>query len=121
MSNIDDVGSWLYEEFDLDIWPNPVRAVIDAAEIYFNGDIIASWKLVRRKNKGNYAKFVQAMLICLGYSCCLDGIFGPDSVQALKQYQKDNKFIVNGIAGKAVIRKMFARDCYEETREEKEG
>ena len=102
MSNIKDVETWLKDEFGVRLWPNPMRAIAMAGE-----DIIKSWTIVKRGSKGIQAKFLQAVLICMGYPCSLDGVFASDSVDALKKYQKDNGFIVSGIAGKAIIRRIF--------------
>lgn len=110
MSNIKDVEVWLDEDFGIKLWPNPKSAILSAIKYAFEFEsddgLRDAWKIVRRGSKGTPAKIVQAMLICLGYSCELNGDFSDDSINALKQYQKDNKFIVNGIAGKAVITKM---------------
>lgn len=71
-----------------------------------------AWKNVKRGSKGTQAQIVQAMLICLGYPCGeygADGDFGSDSVVALKQYQKDNKLVADGIVGMATATKLFKR------------
>lgn len=111
MSNIKDVEAWLDEDFGIKLWPNPKNAIIEAVKYVFElkseDELRNVWPIIRRGNKGILAKIVQAMLICLGYPCELDGDFSGSSIDALKQYQKDNKFIVNGIAGKAIIIKMF--------------
>jgi hypothetical protein len=102
LSNIKDVEKWLEDEFGMRFWPDPIKALAMVGD-----DIIKSWGIVKRGSKGIQAKFLQATLICMGYPCKLDGIFGSDSVDALKKYQKDNGFIVSGIAGKAIIRRIF--------------
>lgn len=111
MSNIKDVEAWLQNDFNINLFPDPKNAIIMAARTFFeleqDAEIKNVWPIVRRGSKGTTAKLVQAMLICMGYPCELNGNFASDSVDALKKYQKDNKFIVNGIAGKAVIAKMF--------------
>lgn len=111
MSNMKDVEAWLNEDFGINLWPNPKNAIMGAVkyalELKSEDELRNVWSIVRRGSKGTLTKIVQAMLICMGYPCELDGDFSGSSVDALKQYQKDNKFIVNGIAGKAIIIKMF--------------
>ena len=111
VSNMKDVEVWVDEDFGIKLWPNPKSAIMEVVKYVFNleseDEVRNVWPIIRRGNKGTLAKIVQAMLICMGYPCELDGDFSGSSVDALKQYQKDNKFIVNGIAGKAVIIKMF--------------
>lgn len=107
MSNIKDVQKWLDEDFEIRLWPSPIKAIAMANQSIFDEGIIDSWKIVRRGTKDIRAKLLQATLICMGYPCSLDGNFASDSVDALKQYQKDNGFIVSGICGKAIIRRIF--------------
>lgn len=110
MSNVKDVQKWLDDEFEIKLWPSPIRAIAMANQVVFNKNIIDSWNIVRRGTESIHAKFLQAILICMGYECNLDGIFAFDSVDALKQYQRDNGFIVNGICGKAIIRRIFKEE-----------
>lgn len=107
MSNINDVQKWFDDEFNIKFWPNPMSSIITVGDIIFDGDIVNSWQIIRRGSEGTNVKFLQAILICIGYPCSLDGVFASDSVDALKQYQIENGFIVNGMAGKAVIKHML--------------
>lgn len=111
--NIEEVTQWLKDFYGTD-------DVIIAAQISIgalpDGDFgVANkmmWKPVRRGHIGMHAQIVQAALICAGYSCGeygANGYFGEDSVEAVKKFQKDNKMIRNGIAGKAVATKLFKR------------
>ena len=53
---------------------------------------------------------MQVALICAGYSCGeygANGYFGEDSVDAVKRFQRNNKMVRDGIAGKAVAMKLF--------------
>lgn len=62
-------------------------------------------------SKGNDVKKVQDALINAGYSvgkAGADGIYGPDTTRAVKQYQKDNGLTIDGIAGPDTLGKMYA-------------
>lgn len=51
---------------------------------------------------GSNVKALQAILIGYGYSCgkCgADGVFGNDTLSAVKSYQKNKKLVVDGIVG----------------------
>lgn len=63
-----------------------------------------------KNRKSKWAKYVQRALIAKGYSCgsCgADGIFGNDSDAALRKFQKANKLLVDGKAGKETCKKLF--------------
>lgn len=52
---------------------------------------------------GNITKVIQDRLIDKGFSCGsygIDGDFGPDTLNAVKEFQKYNNLLVDGIVGK---------------------
>ena len=52
-----------------------------------------------RGSKGSDVKTLQELLNQNGYSLDVDGVFGPDTQAAVKDYQTKNKLAVDGIAG----------------------
>ncbi len=57
----------------------------------------------------NHIKWLQSRLIELGYSCGksgVDGSFGPDTLAAVKQFQKDHALVVDGNVGKATHKEL---------------
>ncbi len=64
---------------------------------------------VRNGSKGNDAKLVQQRLIDLGYlKGKADGVFGSQSVSALKAFQAKNKLIADGVAGSGTNAVLFS-------------
>lgn len=62
----------------------------------------ATYPTLRKGDKGDDIKYVQASLITLGYDCGsygVDGDFGSATLTAVKAFQKDNKLVVDGIIG----------------------
>lgn len=59
-------------------------------------------RVVKFGSKGDLVKKIQAKL-----GIKVDGIFGKDSVAALKEWQADNGLTPDGIAGKATLGKLF--------------
>ena len=60
--------------------------------------------VVKSGSCGDAAKIVQGALIAKGYSCGssgIDGVFGVNSVAALKSYQKEQGITADGICGPA--------------------
>lgn len=48
-------------------------------------------------NKGNYVFIIQDALNALGYVVALDGVYGPNTANAIKAFQKAKGISVNGI------------------------
>lgn len=59
---------------------------------------------------GNITKLVQFMLIAKGYSVGsygADGIYGNDTINAIKSFQSNNGLVVDGLCGKNTFEKLF--------------
>lgn len=57
--------------------------------------------LIQRGSTGSKVKAVQSTLNCLGYNAGpVDGIFGSQTVSAVKSFQRDHGLVVDGIVGK---------------------
>ena len=66
--------------------------------------------VVQSGSRGDAAKILQGALIAKGYPCGssgIDGVFGVNSVAALKNYQKAKGLTVDGIAGPATWGKIL--------------
>lgn len=62
---------------------------------------------VRRKAEGNITYLIQAMLICHSFDIDADGIFGPATESAVREFQSRNGLSVDGIVGKNTFNKLF--------------
>ena len=62
---------------------------------------------VKKGASGNITYILQAILYCKGYNIAVDGIFGTNTENAIKNYQKTNSLIVDGICGKNTFSKLF--------------
>ena len=62
---------------------------------------------VRKGAKGNITYLIQAMLVCHLFDIDADGIFGPATEIAVKEFQKRNGLSVDGIVGKNTFNKLF--------------
>lgn len=57
-------------------------------------------RILRRGMRGNDVRELQTKLQSLGYNVGpIDGIFGPLTERAVRQFQKDNRLKVDGIVG----------------------
>lgn len=70
---------------------------------------VSSSTSLRLGDRGTRVKALQQDLIKLGYpvgSYGADGVFGKDTDTAVRNLQKDNKLVVDGIVGKATFAKI---------------
>lgn len=67
--------------------------------------------LLKSGSTGSDVKKMQQSLIKAGYDvgkAGADGIYGPDTTRAVKQYQKDNGLAMDGIAGRVTLGDLYA-------------
>ncbi|MSS43209.1 hypothetical protein FYJ27_05615 [Anaerosalibacter bizertensis] len=67
---------------------------------------------VRRNARGNLTKIIQKRLRAKGYNigkAGVDGIFGKDTENAVKSFQKDNGLKVDGIVGRNTWKELFRK------------
>lgn len=65
---------------------------------------------MKLNDQGDNVKALQKMLISLGYDLGAgkdDGIYGPATVSAVKQFQKDKGLVVDGLAGQATLDALY--------------
>ena len=62
---------------------------------------------VRRGAEGNITYLIQAMLVCHSFDIDADGIFGPATENAVKEFQSRNGLSADGIVGKNTFNKLF--------------
>ena len=62
---------------------------------------------VRKGAEGNIKYLIQAMLVCLSFDIDADGIIGPATENAVKDFQSRNGLSVDGIVGKNTFNKLF--------------
>ncbi|MCL2796821.1 MAG: N-acetylmuramoyl-L-alanine amidase [Firmicutes bacterium] len=69
----------------------------------------AATRLVRQGDRGNIVWILQAALYVNGFSTIPDGIFGPVTDLAVRNFQRANGLGMDGIAGPNTFEKLFAR------------
>ena len=62
---------------------------------------------VRKGAEGNITYLIQAMLVCHSFDIDADGIFGPATESAVREFQKRNGLSQDGIVGKNTFNKLF--------------
>ena len=62
---------------------------------------------IRKGAEGNITWLIQSMLICKLFNINADGIFGPATESAVREFQKRNGLSQDGIVGKNTFNKLF--------------
>ena len=58
--------------------------------------------------RGLDVKKVQALLVAFGYQLAIDGIYGPATDNAVRQFQSHHRIAVDGIAGPVTMSHLVA-------------
>ena len=64
--------------------------------------------VVEKGDEGNITYLIQAMLICKNYNSEADSIFGSITDSKVKEFQKNNNLVTDGLVGKNTFEKLFA-------------
>lgn len=126
-SIISNIQSWLNDTYDTGLKVDGVygslthKALVKGLQIELNKQFNAGLNpdgifgaktraaciTVKEGAKGNITRLIQSMLYCKGYNIVIDGIFGNDTVAAIKQFQSNNNLVVDGIVGKNTFEGLF--------------
>lgn len=63
--------------------------------------------VLENNDSGNITWLVQSMLVIKGYDLSIDGIYGPNTISAIKDFQSKNNLTSDGITGKNTFEKLF--------------
>ncbi len=95
-------------QLELPLWIRGIR--LDEATVSFPPVVCSADDEERRLlklqvpyMKGEDVKAVQEALRKAGYSLIVDGIFGPQTQECVKSFQRDHNLVVDGIVGPATI------------------
>ena len=65
-------------------------------------------RLVKQGSRGAHVKMMQTQLNKKGFRLSVDGIAGPQTIGALKKFQKSKGLVVDGLCGKNTWGKLYA-------------
>lgn len=65
-----------------------------------------AWRNVSKGNSGALVYLLQIALIAHGYEIDMDGIFGKQTLKAVKEFQSKNALTVDGIVGQLTMSKL---------------
>ena len=65
-------------------------------------------RLAKQGSRGAHVKMMQTQLNKKGFKLSVDGIAGPQTIAALKKFQKSKGLVVDGLCGKQTWSKLYA-------------
>lgn len=68
---------------------------------------VSDYPQIKKGSKGSSVKKLQTKLNEFGYKIKIDGIFGADTLAAVKKFQKKYKLVIDGIVGKKTWSRLY--------------
>lgn len=87
------VRKWNLDKYDSN---NPVTDTINDPK-----------PVLKLGSKGDWVTIAQGRLVVNGYPVVVDGIYGPKTMEAVKQYQKANGLVCDGVVGCKTWSKLY--------------
>ena len=104
---------WLWMDYkykDASLYQNPVPTPSPVVDIAALKKMVDARVKAQKGDKNNYVKEIQKVLISKGFSCGnggADGIFGNDTLAAVKKFQSAKKLTVTGIIDYDTIKNLI--------------
>ena len=84
---------------------------------YLSRDNLNNYPLLRSGSQGNFVYLLQFILNQYGYNLTVDGIFGSRTLNAVRDFQRNNSLSVDGLVGTNTWRTLLALPPYPLLRE----
>lgn len=107
MTNLKEAKLMMDPDFQKEVGEECCHGVCDYLGVSYKKATTMSYPTIRRGSKGNIVKYLQYKLLSKLYNPGdIDGIFGKGVDAAVREFQKDNSLLVDGIVGPATWRKL---------------
>jgi len=88
---------------------------------FIGRDNLANYPLIRNGSRGNFVYLLQFLLTQYGYNVAVDGIFGRNTENAVRDFQTKNSLSVDGIVGNNTWKYLLTLPSYPTLREGSRG
>lgn len=88
---------------------------------YIGRDNLSNYPLLRRGSRGNFVYLLQFLLTQYSYNIAVDGIFGANTENAVRQFQNNNSISVDGIVGPTTWKFLLTLPSYPTLRQGNRG
>ena len=107
MTNLREAKLMMDPDFQRQVGEEACHGVCDYLGVSYKGPPTLSYPTLRRGSRGDKVRYLQYKLLSKFYNPGeIDGIFGAKVDNAVRQFQKDNGLVVDGIVGKNTWNKL---------------
>ncbi len=100
MTNFAEAKLMLNPNFTLSVGEGACKGVCDFLGVNFVAREIANYPTIRDGSRGNFVTLLQYLLNDYGFNLSTDGIFGGNTLNAVRVFQQNNNLGVDGIVGR---------------------
>lgn len=107
MTNLIEAKRMLDPSYQKEVGEETCMGVCKYLGVKYVKDKELTYPVLRKGSKGEMVKYLQSKLLSRLYNVgVIDGIFGNNTLNAIKNFQKDNNLVVDGIVGKNTWNKL---------------
>lgn len=100
MTNLREAGLMLNPLFITEVGEESCKGVCDYLNVSFiPRNNLQNYPTLRQSSRNNFVYLLQFILYQKGYNLSVDGIFGPNTLSAVRDFQSKNGLSVDGIVG----------------------
>lgn len=122
MSNLREARLMINPLFQTEVGEESCVGVCDFLNVPFiSRDNLANYPLIRNGSQGNFVYLLQFLLTQYGYRVSIDGIFGRNTENAVRDFQSNNSLSVDGIVGNNTWKYLLTLPSYPTQRQGNRG
>ena len=110
MTNFEEAKLMLNPIFIRNVGEGACQGVCEYLNVNYVNLNLNNYPTTRQGDKNNFVKIIQYLLNEYGFNLSTDGIFGGNTLNAVKQFQANNKLVQDGIVGKNTWNKLLNID-----------
>ena len=107
MTNLREAKLMMDPDFQRQVGEEACHGVCDYLDVSYKKGPALTYSVIRRGSRGDKVRYLQYKLLSKFYNPGeLDGVFGAKVDNAVRQFQKDNGLVVDGIVGRNTWNKL---------------
>ena len=99
MTNFEEAKLMLNPIFTINVGEGACKGVCEFLGVNYVPRELSNYPLVRDGDRGNFVTILQYLLNDYGYNLSADGIFGGNTLNAVRSFQQNNNLTVDGLVG----------------------
>ncbi|MCM1042908.1 MAG: peptidoglycan-binding protein [Corallococcus sp.] len=121
MTNLQEAKLMLDWDFQTEVGDEAANGVCRYLGVPFIARKLENYPLLKVSSRGNFVMLLQFVLNNYGYETDIDGIFGQNTQNTVKRYQRDNALTDDGIVGQNTWKNLLFLPPYPTLRQGSRG